>query len=1240
MSGTSYSLTFPPSSSSAQPRQPLSVLDLLAERRYACDECECEVLHDQPRYHCSRCRDFDLCARCRATTAHAHSDGEAQPVWSEVRLWPEPTTAPVAESASFAAAIDDAFVRFGERPCVGQRTQADDAASAAWLTYGEMRGRVHACSAGLARRIRAAWHSRAAAAPSVRFCHCTVNPRPCVAIWAANCVDWLVADLACHLQHYVVVPVDHNTPAAEALSILRQMEVSAIFVDSSTLSRFAPLAAALTTVHAVVVINASDLVMSASVPNSPHVAVLSIEEVERAGVAAPPTEAVCEARADCVVSVMYTSGSTGEAGSAAKGVLITDSGFCYRSGSPMRGHDVRHACYLPLSNSTSRAGAMRCLSVGGAVGVVQSPACFLADLAWIQPTSLSCPPRMWTTLHATYSADLEHALTYTPALGRARDEVREEAEAVAMGRFRARLGGRVSAVSTGGAKSPSDLLHFLTRCFGAARAHDSYGATECGSIARGGYILPGVEVALLDVPALGFTASDLPWPRGELCVASRNMAAGYTSAALFGAFIRMHERVYYRTGDVVELRRGNGLRGEGDQVKVLDRVSNVVKLSNGLFVSPETIEHALELHCPHIEHLLLHAPLGGDSLLAVLVPRASAPRWSDAEWMEQLGRVADEHRLPNYCKPAAVYVDRSGVSWQKQGLLAAQEKKRRAAALLRYRAELDKLTSASATSEGVAGEDVEMTVVEEHATPQSLRDRLKAILLSHLPGGTIDFAACAEKGWLEAGGDSMGAIAAAHSLGLVVPNRSTSATQILSATSLHSLLLSLLADEQHEAPSNATAPIDWSAECSLPPSLRQSLHAWPAAPQSDHSTIPTVLLTGATGFLGCFVLAELMAAERPCRVVCIVRATSPEAATSRLARSLMQFSIAPSESAALSLLSSRGVSVEVGDAAAERFGLSTHCYAALQSSVSHVIHNAARVNFVLPYAALRRDNVQSTLEALRFCSSGGRTTPLCYVSTASTERCTMGNVGRGGHGGYAQSKFVSEQLVMRAARELGVLACVVRPTSIIGHSVSGAGPADASRDLLSAVWLGIARVGRVHLLASQPVKCANVDELTWGDVLPLLVSERGASAGRADEDNFRLAGVPLAFNVVPVDYVARVVVQSTFLLPSSSSSPTAAATMVRACNPRGSTSCLSLLLASDLPLDTPVVVGEEAEREWRLLVSRDRLPPVMRAFRQYLTASHALTNSVEAVDGAVESDCPVVDLPLLRRCYHRLASTC
>jgi hypothetical protein len=52
--------------------------------------------------------------------------------------------------------------------------------------------------------------------------------------------------------------------------------------------------------------------------------------------------------------------------------------------------------------------------------------------------------------------------------------------------------------------------------------------------------------------------------------------------------------------------------------------------------------------------------------------------------------------------------------------------------------------------------------------------------------------------------------------------------------------------------------IDWEAEATLPDDIRPNLSLAPSTSSSTSSPTKRVLLTGATGFLGAFLLAELL----------------------------------------------------------------------------------------------------------------------------------------------------------------------------------------------------------------------------------------------------------------------------------------------------------------------------------------------------------------------------------------------
>ncbi len=124
------------------------------------------------------------------------------------------------------------------------------------------------------------------------------------------------------------------------------------------------------------------------------------------------------------------------------------------------------------------------------------------------------------------------------------------------------LGGRYIFAMTGSAPTSPELRTWVESLL-EMHLLDGYGSTEAGMVLFDGEIQrpPVVDYKLVDVPDLGYFATDRPYPRGELLLRTENMFPGYykraeTTANVFDA------DGYYRTGDVFAevARRPAGLR--------------------------------------------------------------------------------------------------------------------------------------------------------------------------------------------------------------------------------------------------------------------------------------------------------------------------------------------------------------------------------------------------------------------------------------------------------------------------------------------------------------------------------------------------------------------------------------------------------------------------------------------------------------------------------------------------------
>ena len=196
-----------------------------------------------------------------------------------------------------------------------------------------------------------------------------------------------------------------------------------------------------------------------------------------------------------------------------------------------------------------------------------------------------------------------------------------------------------------------------------------------------------------------------------------------------------------------------------------------------------------------------------------------------------------------------------------------------------------------------------------------------------------------------------------------------------------------------------------------------------------HHPPTAILLTGATGFLGAFLLAELTA-QTDARIHCLVRADSAEAAGDRLRLAADRYGLAPPA------FGDRVV-VEIGDLSRRSFGLNEARFAALAESVDAVYHCGAIVNWTFPYAALEAVNVGGTCEILRLAQIG-RVLPVHAVSTVGvfSSPALAGRIVSEADElessgplavGYAQSKWVAEWLVRDAGRR-GMPVTIHRPS--------------------------------------------------------------------------------------------------------------------------------------------------------------------------------------------------------------------
>ncbi len=220
-----------------------------------------------------------------------------------------------------------------------------------------------------------------------------------------------------------------------------------------------------------------------------------------------------------------------------------------------------------------------------------------------------------------------------------------------------------------------------------------------------------------------------------------------------------------------------------------------------------------------------------------------------------------------------------------------------------------------------------------------------------------------------------------------------------------------------------------------------------------------VFLTGATGFLGAFLLDALLSRTNA-EVYCLVRPRKGKEhdPMDPVRANLQRYGLWESGRAG------RIVPV-AGDLGEPLLGMTEEDFDALAREMDVVIHNGAVVNMAYPYGALEPVNVGGTREVLRLACLH-KTKPVHHVSTNGIfapgtplcgEDADLDALAEAREDGYGQSKWVAEKLVWQAA-ERGLPVTVYRPGNISGHSTDGASnPRDFQGALIAeSLRLGLA----------------------------------------------------------------------------------------------------------------------------------------------------------------------------------------
>ncbi len=795
------------------------------------------------------------------------------------------------------------------------------------------------------------------------------------------------------------------------------------------------------------------------------------EALER-GTSLPDTPIPAAQDEDPLALLIYTSGSTG----APKGAMYPagNVGKMWRRSSHNWFGETAASItlnFMPMSHVMGRGILYGTLGNGGTAyfAARSDLSTLLEDLELVRPTELNFVPRIWETLFGEFQRQVERRLS-----GRTDPDERRTVEAEVLAEQRQYLlGGRFIFAMTGSAPTSPELRDWVESLL-EMHLLDGYGSTEAGMVLFDGEIQrpPVIDYKLVDVPDLGYFATDRPHPRGELLLKTGNMFPGYYQRAETTATVFDGDG-YYRTGDVFA-------EMAPDRLVYVDRRNNVLKLAQGEFVTLAKLE-AVFGNSPLIRQIYVYGNSSQPYLLAVVVPTEEAlARW-DLETLkpkiaDSLQNVARETRLQSYEVPRDFIIETTPFSLEN-GLLTGIRKLAWPKLKQHYGERLERLYAGLA--EGQANELAELRHSGADAPVLHTVTRAAAATLgTALPVEQTDLLRDAH--FTDLGGDSLSALTFGNLLREIFDVDVPVGVIVSPANDLQAIADYIESERQgSKRPSFAAvhgrdAARVHASDLTLDQFLDEAtLAGAPGLPQAP-AEVRTVLLTGATGFLGRYLALEWL--ERmdlvDGKVVCLVRAKTDEEARARLDKTFD--SRDPKLLAHYRELAADHLEVIAGDKREANLGLDHQTWQRLADTVDLIVDPAALVNHVLPYSELFGPNALGTAELIRIALTT-KLKPYTYVSTigvgdqiepgkfvedadirhVSATRQVNDNYANG----YGNSKWAGEVLLREAHDLCGLPVAVFRCDMILADTTYAGQlnlPDMFTRLMLSLVATGIA----------------------------------------------------------------------------------------------------------------------------------------------------------------------------------------
>ena len=486
-------------------------------------------------------------------------------------------------------------------------------------------------------------------------------------IYSRNREEWMISDIASHMNSVSIVTLYDTLGDNTIEFILSETNLETIAMETVNLFKITKLAEENKVSNLKNLILFDDDIKEEIDKAKKYFKVYTFNEIIEKGKTGKVEFTYC--KPDTLATLSYTSGTTG----TPKGTMLTHSQMASQLlGLKNVGFDLTenelYISFLPLAHAFERVINTYCMYLGATVAFYSgSPKRLMEDCQKCKPTVFVCVPRIALRIYDSvmekvntsniisknlFDIALKEKLVNLYKTGSFTHKLWDK---TVFKQIRESIGGRCRLFVIGGAPISSEICEKL-KCFLSCPLLLGYGQTEtCGaSMIQNSldnhYYGPGgpiasVEIKLVDVPELGYSSDDinpitkLNEPRGEICVRGPAVFKQYLND-IESTKNCFDEDGWLHSGDigVIDIMRGN-------EIKIIDRVKSIFKLSQGEYIAPEKIENVLS-QSKYVSQIYVTGISTESYVVAVVVPSIK----ECLEFLKEKNINCDESNIENYFK--------------------------------------------------------------------------------------------------------------------------------------------------------------------------------------------------------------------------------------------------------------------------------------------------------------------------------------------------------------------------------------------------------------------------------------------------------------------------------------------------------------------------------------------------------------------------------------------------------------